>query len=277
MKVRKLNYSLTQNISSELKVAFSYIKSNLSSAAELRVSFIMQIVGMMINNTSLVVIWLFFFNAFGKINGWSGTEVIALQGFVAIAYGITFSMFSGASELPIAINNGVFDNVLLSPRNLYLRILTLVTRTSALGDTLYGIILLAIYAVIAHLSILQLVSLILLIIPATLILTNFLLTTSCIGFFIPNSEELSKNVFELMFGPSLYPSGVFQGAMRTFFLFVLPSLAVAGLPIESIKQFSIVNFFIIWLLAILWSVITYYVLKFGVKRYESGNLTGARI
>lgn len=277
MKVRRLNYTLSQEIKSELRMSWEYIKGNIASAAELRVSFIMQVVGMMINNTSLLAIWIFFFAAFGNINGWSGKEVIALQGFVAVAYGITFSFFSGASELPIAINNGTFDSILLTPRNLYLRILTIVTRTSALGDTLYGLILLVIYSVLAHLTIAQFGLLALLLIPATLIITNFLLTTSCIGFFIPDSEELSKNAFELMFGPSLYPSGVYQGTMRIFFLFILPSIAIAGLPIEAVRNLNFFNILLVWLLAGVWSLVTYFVLKQGIKRYESGNLTGARI
>lgn len=277
MQVRRLNYTLSQEIKSELKMAWEYIKGNISSAAELRLSFIMQVVGMMLNNTSLLAIWIFFFHAFGTINGWSGKEVLALQGFVAVAYGITFSLFSGASELPVAINNGAFDSILLTPRNLYLRILTIVTRTSALGDTLYGLILLVIYSIIAGLSIAQFGLLIFLLIPATLIIINFLLITSCIGFFIPDSEELSRNAFELMFGPSLYPSGVYQGAMRIFFLFVLPSIAISGLPVEAIKNFNLPSILIIWSLAGMWSLVTYFVLKQGVKRYESGNLTGARI
>lgn len=277
MQVRKLNYTIPQEIKSELKMAWEYIKGNVSSAVELRVSFIMQVAGMMLNNTSLLIIWIFFFNAFGNINGWSGKEVIALQGFVAMSYGITFSLFSGASELPIAINNGSFDNILLTPRNLYLRILTIVTRASALGDTLYGLILLIIYSIIAGLSIAQFSLFIMLLIPATLIITNFLLVTSCIGFFIPDSEELSKNTFELMFGPSLYPSGVYQGAMRIFFLFVIPAIAISGLPVETIQNFSFTNVLIVWSLAGLWSLVTYYVLKQGIKKYESGNLTGARI
>ena len=80
-----------------------------------------------------------------------------------------------------------------------------------------------------------------------------------------------------MFGPSIYPSGVYQGAMRIFFLFVLPSIAVAGLPVEILISFNFGNVVIVWFLAFVWSLIAALVLKQGVMRYESGNLTGARI
>ncbi len=276
MKIRK-KQSLSKEIRSELKMTFNYIKGNIFSAAELRFSFVMQVVGMMLNNSAFLLIWIFFFQAFGEINGWTGKEVIALQGFLAITYGITFSLFSGVSELPTAIHNGAFDSILLTPRNLYLRILTLVTRTSAIGDILSGVVSLVVYFVIAQLSIFQILMLLLLLVPSTIVLTNFALICSCISFFIPDADELSKNVFEIMFGPSLYPSGVYQGATRVFFLFILPTMAIAGLPVEAVKYLDVPKILFVWGLAIVWTLIALFVLKQGIKRYESGNLTGARI
>lgn len=277
MKVRRLNRTFSQEVSSELRMACEYVKGNIASAAELRASFVGQVVGMMINDISFLLIWLLFFEAFGQINGWGGAEVVALQGFLIITYGISFSLFAGALDLPIAINNGAFDTVLLTPRNVYLRILTLVTRVASIGDALYGAILLVAYSVIVHLSIFQFGLLILLLVPAILILTNFALIAACIGFFIPDSEELSKSVFELLVGPSLYPSGLYQGATRAFFLFVLPSIAIGGLPVEAVRSFDILGILIVWFLAVVWTMIALWVLKQGIKRYESGNLTGARI
>lgn len=266
-----------KEIKSELSMTREYVKSNILSAAELRTSFIMQIVGMAINNISLLAIWLLFFNAFGSINGWSGLEVMALQGFIAISFGFTFSFFSGVMELPKAVLNGSFDSVLLTPRNLYLRILTLATRTSSVGDMLYGFIVLIFYIVAAHLSLVQVVLFLLLLIPSVLILVNFALITSCICFYIPDSEQISNNAFEVMFGPSLYPSGVYQGAMRTIFLFVLPTIAVAGLPVEAVKDLNFLKIGFVWGVGILWTLIAFLVLKHGIRKYESGNLTGARV
>lgn len=274
---RNIRKTFKQELYSEIGMAIEYIRRNISAAAELRVSFIMQVIGMMVNNITFVVIWLLFFQAFGNINGWSGKEVIALQGFLAIAYGFTFTFFSGVGELPTVIHNGAFDSILLTPRNLYLRIVTLVTRTSAVGDMAFGFILFIIYAVIGHLTASQIILMLLLLLPATAIITNFALLTSCIGFFIPDSAEISNHAFEIMFGPSLYPAGVYQGMMRIIFLFVLPTIAIAGLPVEAVKSIDMVKVLIVWILAILWTLIALWVLKKGVRHYESSNLTGARI
>lgn len=117
----------------------------------------------------------------------------------------------------------------------------------------------------------------LLLLPSIVIITNFSLITSCIGFFIPDSSEIATYSFDLMFGPSLYPSGVYQGVVRFIFLFILPTIAIAGLPVEAVKNVDVLKISIIWILAVFWTLAALWVLRKGVKRYESSNLTGARI
>ncbi len=276
MKVRKHKTGVAQ-IRSEITIALIYIKTNLAAAAELRVSFVMQVIGMMLNNTTFVLIWVLFFQAFGSINGWDSLGVLALQGIVALIFGVTYSFFSGVSDLPQAINNGVFDSVLLTPRNIYVRVLTLTTRPSAVGDILYGVLCLVLYAILAHLSFLQIVLLIFVVIPASIILTNFALIAGCVGFLIPDADELIKNLVELLLGPSMYPSGIYQGWIRFFFLFIIPAISIAGLPVEAVKEVSIVSIVFVWVLALFWTGLAVVVLRFGMKHYESGNLTGARV
>jgi ABC-2 type transport system permease protein len=266
-----------QKFISELSVAGRYIKINLMAAAELRFSFLMQVVGMVVNNFAFVVVWLLFFKAFGTINGWSGVEVIGLQGFVAITFGLAFSFCYGANNLDSFVNNGTFDSILLTPKNLYLRILTTTTMTSAIGDTIFGIILFAIYTYITHASLVQIILLISLIIPATTIFINFALMASCISFYLPDSAQLSDDAFDILVGPSLYPSGVYQGVIRFIFIFIIPSIAVGGLPIEAVKNINVAEVALIWALAAAWFFVALWVLRKGVRRYESANLTGARV
>lgn len=276
MKVKHTQSGIA-GIISELRMAVFYIKANIYAAAELRVSFVMQVVGMMLNNTTFIIIWLLFFTVFGSINGWGGIDVIALQGFIAVIFGIAYAFFAGVRVLPQAINNGVFDSVLLTPRMLYLRILTLGTATSAIGDILYGLLCLGIYCVLAGLSFVQIFLLFSLLIPATIILINFALIAACVGFLLPDADDLVKNIVELLMGPSMYPPALYQGGMRFFFLFIIPAISVAGLPVESVKHFDLGSVGIVWLLAGMWTVLGIWVLHQGVKHYESGNLTGARI
>lgn len=253
------------------------IQKNLEGAMEIRKGFLIQILGMMINNIAFLIGWIFFFRVFGTMNGWSVPETIGLQGLTALVYGIGLTIGEGTLVLPQYVHQGVFDQFLLSPRNLYLRILTSKLRVSAIGDSLFGLILIGVYIVQAHLSLGQ-VGLFLLFLPAvTLLFLNVCLMTSLIAFFVPDSSVLSKNLFEVFFSPSMYPASLYQGWIRGVFLFLIPSLAIGGVPIEAVRDHRWSLLVLIWSLSLAWMVVTQVTLTKAVKRYESGNLTGARV
>ena len=60
----------------ELKFALYAIKKNIQSSAELRTSFLMNIVGMSINNTAFIILWGFFVKSVGVIGGWTVADII---------------------------------------------------------------------------------------------------------------------------------------------------------------------------------------------------------
>ena len=74
----------------EIYFAFYAIKKNIQSSAELRTSFVTNIVGMAINNTAFIIIWIFFVKSVGIINGWTAADIIGLMGFTALSYGVVF-------------------------------------------------------------------------------------------------------------------------------------------------------------------------------------------
>lgn len=260
----------------ESQVAWITIKTNVLAEVQLRAAFFLQVVGMMFNDTAFVLLWYFFFEAFGSINGWTAKEVVAFQGVAAFSFGLAFGFLRGAKQLSKYVDNGTFDNFLLSPRNLYIRILTSDSDAPSIGDMIFGILLIAIYIVWAKVTLLQTAMLISLLIPATLIMINFALVTSLVAFLMPDAVVFAENLFDFFLSPSLYPSATFPSALRFFFIFIVPSIAVGGLPIEAIQHLNWNFYVIIWALGIFWLLLATQLLNLAVKRYESGNLTGAR-
>ena len=264
------------SILTELRIASYIIHTHLRSAMELRGAFSLQVLGMMMNNVAFLVIWLFFFHIFGSIQGWSSQETIGLQGFVALIFGLAFTFGMGVLHLPAMVDNGGFDTLLLSPRNLYLRVITSKGGIATVGDTLFGMILLVVFFVQSEATWQQILLLLSLVPPATMILLNAALISSLLCFLLPNSSSLSKSLFDVFFSPSMYPSGLFQGHVRTFFLFIIPSLAIAGIPIEIVRDTNLKGWLIVWTLGIVWTLLGIYLLQLAVRRYESGNLVGVK-
>ena len=265
-----------KEIKKEIEVALYIIKTNFHNESELRGAFLLQIIGMFLNNFAFVLVWIFFFRAFGSINHWSTNETIALQGFIALVFGFCFAFGGGVRTLPRKIYNGSFDNFLLTPRSLYLRIATSGMDTSAFGDIIFGFALMVLYVILAHLSVLQVFLLATLTIPAALIFYNVAFLAHMIGFVLPDSERLSGSMFEMFFSPSMYPAALYQGVMRFIFFFGIPALAIGGVPVEVVRDVNPTWYVLIWAVAIAWTVIANIVLARMVRSYESGNLIGSR-
>ena len=262
---------MTKNLKREINFAIYAIKKNIQSSAELRTSFWMNVFGMMINNVSFVLIWVFLIQTVGSIGGWSQADIFGLQGFVALVFGIVFSVGSGLREMPRLISGGRFDQFLISPKNLLIRIATSSFDASAVGDALFGVVCLVIYLTMISATISQIVMTLLLIIIALITFTGVTILIQSINFFFTDPEAVARSVFELFFTPSLFHGGAFQGTTRFVFTFLVPSLLIGTLPVEAITQTSFPKMMLLFVLSIFWFMISLFVFNRAVRRYESAN------
>ena len=67
-----------------LKLAFLNIHMNIKNAKELKISFIISILGMILNNISFLILWYYFGKSVGIINGWEPTDIFGLYGISGI-------------------------------------------------------------------------------------------------------------------------------------------------------------------------------------------------
>lgn len=260
-----------KKIIGDMKYHIHMVKSHGAAAMELRGAFLALVFGMVINNSSFVFIWMLFFAAFGSVNQWNMFDVILLQAYIAITFGLGRWMWGGIFELPTMIHRGEFDRLLLSPRSLYVMISTRKSYTSAIGDVLFGVVLLIAYTVLVPLSILQIVAMMLLIIPATMIFVNVSFLYSIIAFYIEDADGVSRGLFEIFFGPAFYPSGLFEGLLRAFFFLFIPSLTIAGIPVEMVKNADYRGMLLVFALALGWWVLAEVTLRVSAKRYVGAS------
>ena len=115
-------------------------KANLLSAMEYRVSFISQVIGMMLNNGIYFLFWVIFFERFDQVRGWELSDMFLLFGFVAAGFGLSVYLFGNLTFLAEIITTGRLDYYLALPRPVLLHTLASSSRISGLGDFTYGII-----------------------------------------------------------------------------------------------------------------------------------------
>lgn len=256
------------------KLAMLNIKKNFQNAKELRSAFITSIVGMCINNTAFIYLWINFGAAVGDINGWGKYDIIGLNGFCAISYGIVFSFFYGIGNIPRYISSGNLDKYLLTPKNTLLKIATSAVSTSAIGDLIFGLICCVLYIFLVNLSLVQVLLSLVFIITTSIIFFAFTLISVSLSFYFMEGDNISNGVFQIFLTPSLYHGGAFNKVLRIIFTFVIPALLVGAIPVEILKDISLLKIFGVLGLSIFWLAVSILFFYKSLKRYESNNFFG---
>ncbi len=259
------------NYMRELNFALYAIKKNIQSSAELRTSFLLNIFGMAINNTAFIILWVFFVRSVGVVGGWTAADIVGLQGFVALCFGIVFSAGAGIRKMADYVTSGAFDRFMLSPKNLLTRIATSSFGVSALGDIFFGIICLGIYAFLIHASIFQIILIFLLVIITSIIFLAVGIVIYSMSFLFTDANSVTIGLFELFLTSSLFHGGAFQGAMRFIFTFAIPSLLIGTLPVEIVRDISLKKLLLVVVLGLIWFIISIKIFNKAVRKYESSN------
>ncbi len=255
----------------ELRFALYAIKKNIASSAELRTSFLMNVIGMTINNTAFILLWIFFVHSVGVIHGWTALDIIGLQGFAALAYGVVLSVAMGIRKLPEYVSSGVFDRFLLSPKNVLVRVATSAFSSSAVGDVVFGIACLGIYAAFLPVNFEQAILGIILVIISILVFFSCAVIAFSVSFYFIDAQNVANGIFEIFFTPALFHGGAFQGVTRFVYTFLIPSLLIGTLPVETIRDTSLLQFALIVGLSMVWFVLSVKIFNRAVRKYESAN------
>ncbi len=255
----------------ELYFALYAIKKNMVSSAELRTSFLMNVIGMTINNTAFIFLWIFFVQSVGVINGWTSADIVGLQGFTALSYGIVFSTAMGIRKLPEYVASGAFDRFMLSPKNLLLRVATATFSPSAVGDVIFGFTCLIIYAALLHAGLLQILLGILLVLCSAIVFLACAIIIFSTSFYFTDAQNVSSGLFEIFLTPALFHGGAFQGVTRFVYTFLIPSLLIGALPVEIVRDVSLSGLSLVALLTTVWLFLAVIIFNKAVRRYESSN------
>ncbi|OHA46790.1 MAG: hypothetical protein A2541_01250 [Candidatus Taylorbacteria bacterium RIFOXYD2_FULL_36_9] len=255
----------------EIKFAIYSIKKNIQSSAELRTSFLMNIIGMAINNTAFIFLWVFFVKSVGVIGGWTAIDIIGLQGFTAISYGVVLSGANGLRKIPNYVATGSFDRFMLSPKNLILRIATSSFGASAIGDITFGVVCIFVYCFLIHISLYQILIAVVLLFLASLVFLSMTILIASVSFLFTDASSVHEGMFEIFLTPALFHGGAFQGVMRFIFTFLIPSLLIGTIPLEALKDISVMKIILMIVMAFFLFFLSIFLFKRSVRKYESSN------
>ena len=236
-------------VKNQIKVIMLSVKYNIMRQMVNKVTFITNIVFMILNNAGFIIQWVILFSLKENIGGYNLNEVILLWGLAASVYGLAHIIFKKAFEISDLIINGKLDSFIVQPKNIFLSVITSDTTVSAIGDWIYGYICLAIYGIT---------------------LKNFILFT-----FFTITGAIILTSFASNF--ATYPGTIFKKGVRIIMYTLIPVGIANYMPVDIILNFNLAQFIYVIGFTILITTLAFVIFYRGLKRYSSSNLMSSRI
>jgi ABC-type uncharacterized transport system, permease component len=260
-------------VKNQIKVTLLAIKYALMKEMLNKATFISNVVFMILNNASMLIQWVVLYSLKDNIGGYAFKEVMLLWGLAAATYGVSRAFFSSAFKLSDTINQGKLDAFLVQPKNVLLNVTTTSAEASALGDILFGFIMIFVYGF----SIEVLLLFLLFTITGGFIVTSFAVILGSLSFWLRSSDIISDSGNNLIVHFATYPDGIFKGAVKILLLTVIPVGIANYIPLRIIINFNLGLFCIVMCATIFIVSLAFLIFNRGLKRYSSSNLMSARI
>lgn len=264
---------MLMEVKKELKFILLSIKYNLAREMTNKVTFLTNIIFMILNNAAFLIEWIIFFSIKDNIGGYGLKDVILLWGLASGTYAICFLFFGAVQELPNLIRDGKIDSFLVQPKNVLISILTSQTKVSAIGDLIYSYILLFIYGF----SVKSFLLFTLFIVTGGIIVTSIATIFGSLAFYFTKADTITGNVMGTMLNFDTYPEGIFKGAIRILFYTIIPISFAVYMPLNILKEFEIIKFMAVIIFTLFITLLAFLSFYKGLKKYSSGNLMSARV
>ena len=261
------------SVKKELRICLLSVKYNIMREMLNKVSFLTNVLFMMFNNATFIIQWIILFRLKEDIGGYTMREVMLLWGLCSSSYGVSHILFARVFSLHEVIINGKLDAYLVLPKNVLLSVLTSSTSTSAIGDALYGLLLLFVFCF----SIERFFLFLLFSITGAVIITAFALLMGSLSFWFVRADMFGKNMVNSMVGFSTYPDGIFKGGTRFLLYLVIPVGMSIYQPVHIMLNFDAGRFLTVCGYTFLLTAAAVFVFYRGLRRYASGNLMEAKM
>ena len=257
----------------QLKISFLSIKYALMREMLNKVTFVSNIIFMILNNACFIIQWIIIYSIKDSIGGYLFKDVLLLWGIAAATYGFSHFFFRKAFSLSYTINNGKLDAFIVQPKNILITAITSDIEVSAIGDIIYGYIMLFLHGM----SIKKFILFTLFSIEGAFIVVSLGVIVGSLSFWLNNSDTIADSYNGLVLSFATYPDSIFNGFVKIILYTIAPIFFINYIPLHIIQEFDLVGFISVNLVTILAVSLAFIIFYKGLKRYSSSNLMGSRI
>lgn len=257
----------------QLRVMMLSIKYNIMKQMTNKVTFLTNIIFMILNDATFIIQWVILFGIKEDFGGYELNNVLVLWGLAATVFGFSRLFFYKAFELPDLIINGKLDSFLVQPKNVLLSVITSDTSISAIGDILYGFIV----VLFCHLSLAQFGLFVLFSITGSILITAFTIILSCVCFKFVKGDVLVDTLSGAVISFATYPDTIFKNVVKLIFYTIIPVGLTNYLPLHIIIKFDLGSLLIVLGVTVISVILAFVIFNKGLKSYSSSNLMSSRV
>ena len=177
-------------VKNQIRVCGLSVKYNIMREMLNKVTFLTNILFMMLNNATFIVQWVILLRLKDNVGGYKMEEIMMLWGLAAGTFGLSHILFARVFSLPDLIINGKLDAYLVQPKNVLLSVMTSATDTSAIGDFFYGMLIICIFCF----SVKRFFLFLLFTVTGAVILTAFALLMGSLSFWFVRAEIVGNHM-----------------------------------------------------------------------------------
>lgn len=260
-------------VKNQLKISFLSVKYALMREMLNKVTFVTNILFMILNNASFIIQWIVLYSLKDNVGGYTFKQVLLLWGIAAGTYGVSRFFFKKAFSLSDVINNGKLDSYLVQPKNVLLSAITTDVEPSAIGDILYAYIMLFIYGC----TVSKFLLFTLFIVTGGFILAAVAVILGSLSFWFNKTDIVANVGNSLVINFATYPDGIFKGIVKVLLFTIIPVGIVNYIPIQILTKFNVELTIFVLLFTMFIVGVAFFVFFKGLKRYSSSNLMIARL
>ena len=256
-----------------MRVCLLSVKYNIMREMVNKVTFLTNICFMLLNNATFLVQWIILLRLREDVGGYTMREIMLLWGLTATSFGLSHILFARVFSLSELIIKGKLDSFLVQPKNVLVSVLTSSTDISAIGDFLYGVVIVC----ICRPGVGGFFLFLLFAVTGAVIFTSFALLLGSLSFWFVRMDMVQDQMVMNIISFATYPDGIFNGVTRFLLYFVIPAGMTVWHPVHMLVRFEAGMLFTVLGYAGGLTALAVAVFYKGLKRYASGNLMEARL
>ncbi len=256
-----------------LRLIAHYLRHNTMSAMAYRGAFLIQVLGMVLNDVMLLFFWTIFFSRFPTLKGWSLSDVIALYAIIATGYGLATLVCGNSRHVAQIIAGGDLDYYLALPADPLVHLLVSRMSLPSWGDIAFGVL---IYLVTNPERWFTLPLFLLLCVLSAIIFVAFNVIVGALAFWLGQAQNLAMQLGEALLSFGLYPIDIFPGGVRLLLYILIPAAFVGSVPAKLLRDFNVAQLLALAGFSLALWLAARWIFYRGLRRYVSGNLITMR-